>query len=962
MGNCRPKKENVQKTISYTPPLSGTIGGIVFAVAPANFTHTKNYWYEVNPVSDTRKFIQNAQKQETYTTTSINVPSGETNDGDVTFTNQTFTQQKYETDVNGNATPVFDRECRADYSYDEQYFYHIFEWPTTHSLSRVVGGYQQTTSSTITGNTALEGQPSNSTTSGLSSVSLYTDTVTSSLSLNKVDSVITGAPSNSFIYHGGTDDSKIFFTYETASATATVVKVGDVINGWTVSKVLNYVVDKALRKRVSNQSTKGKTPSYVYVGSKTGISLGDGVIGDGIASGTTVTAISSTDNKITLSTALTSTKIKSVVFTSSAVNKVNLSTLCYAELSGGSANFVVDTVYNATGSGASINVRAGKGISNRSAVVGIYFSSGKKTVEYSPVFYNKSRDCDQVITYEKEADYIVGTITLNDGTELLANQLLCVNPKTNTAVMVNEVYWKNFNRPVDKTKLLYWIDYAVSTNSNYDKLEQIIIDDVKSLLQGKKVVKCVDDVCGNQIEQEQYNVYNPYKELSLAKTLVDSVSQIAYDPCASERSNPAYSADELKSIVSNNIQNAISSSFIAMPEEMYKQFVTNDNSLMNNIMKAIDSIEGSVLDKQISNIPASVKGENKSSVRLVHDKFTRLPPKFSRVDYLVSDLTFTSDTDVILDDASNKITFTISSIPRWTGTVSSGSYSGDSFTTANGITVTTSRTNGYIDNIVTTAGTIPQPTTPSIIGLPVGSTSTAARTWIAPTAGDDSLSARPYPFTIWNNITNQQKDYSKTFSFRVEEVSNYLGECLDNKGNSFLDYPVYATLTSNLSSVSTTISVNDTSQFLSSGYLIIPKYLEKKEQSKTGNVESYFYYLGEEIIYYNDKTNTSFNNCTRAVYDTTSTFELVTTAGDFIEGVKYEIKTLGSTNWQSIGAPEGATVGTIFTASGMGSGTGDAYTFESTITPFENSPEVNAVIHSYDKGFKLAQFWPYKTL
>lgn len=49
------------------------------------------------------------------------------------------------------------------------------------------------------------------------------------------------------------------------------------------------------------------------------------------------------------------------------------------------------------------------------------------------------------------------------------------------------------------------------------------------------------------------------------------------------------------------------------------------------------------------------------------------------------------------------------------------------------------------------------------------------------------------------------------------------------------------------------------------------------------------------------------------------------TAGSFVVGVRYIIDVLGSTNWAAIGAPAGFTVGTEFTTTGVGSGTGTAF-------------------------------------
>jgi hypothetical protein len=47
-------------------------------------------------------------------------------------------------------------------------------------------------------------------------------------------------------------------------------------------------------------------------------------------------------------------------------------------------------------------------------------------------------------------------------------------------------------------------------------------------------------------------------------------------------------------------------------------------------------------------------------------------------------------------------------------------------------------------------------------------------------------------------------------------------------------------------------------------------------------------------------------------------------AGSFVVGTRYRIKATGDTSWTSIGAPVGATAGTVFTATGVGSGTGTA--------------------------------------
>lgn len=63
------------------------------------------------------------------------------------------------------------------------------------------------------------------------------------------------------------------------------------------------------------------------------------------------------------------------------------------------------------------------------------------------------------------------------------------------------------------------------------------------------------------------------------------------------------------------------------------------------------------------------------------------------------------------------------------------------------------------------------------------------------------------------------------------------------------------------------------------------------------------------------------------------TYKVTTvSAGNFVVGLTYTIATVGTTNWLSIGA-QTATVGTVFVATGVGSGTGTA-TLNSNIIPY----------------------------
>ena len=66
------------------------------------------------------------------------------------------------------------------------------------------------------------------------------------------------------------------------------------------------------------------------------------------------------------------------------------------------------------------------------------------------------------------------------------------------------------------------------------------------------------------------------------------------------------------------------------------------------------------------------------------------------------------------------------------------------------------------------------------------------------------------------------------------------------------------------------------------------------------------------------------SNVNTAIIATFNTAITTVTAGSFVVGNTYVIVSLGNTNWQAIGAPAGAAVGAIFTAKGVGSGTGTA--------------------------------------
>ena len=332
--------------------------------------------------------------------------------------------------------PRFERYCRPDITYDEEYFQHIFNWPTSHTLrERKVGGFieEQIVCTTTTANTAGEGQPSNSTTSTSTTYVMHTPTANynGSFSLDKVESelyyiddkwgyqplvldsagritdeAVSDRIGEPIIYHGGTDDDKLFFHYvlqgegtPESVGTSNLVAIGDTINGATVTNIVNYVVDVALKRTVSRHSRKNinsvQEPAFLKLNSADGIAIGNTITGKGIRSGTTITSVDESSNRVYLSQAVSRKKVKVVKIFDTAVNSVSKNTLCYAEISGGS--FAADATYSVLRGGQSTGItvcaRAGKGIINRSAIVGTYFSKGKKEIEYRPLFYSADDSC-----------------------------------------------------------------------------------------------------------------------------------------------------------------------------------------------------------------------------------------------------------------------------------------------------------------------------------------------------------------------------------------------------------------------------------------------------------------------------------------------------------------------------------------------------------------------------------------
>ncbi len=1074
MANCSPKKDPKDAELTFTYSECPAPEGQPPAQITITFPYIEKYWYEVRPPDAANKTIQNGSKQEKLRRTVIQVPAIDTensNGENVNFVDQVFYQPEYEIIGSGDdikSRPVYERFCKADKVYDEQYFYHIFEWPLTHTLpARPVGGITVTTPPPSTDPEAPAPCPE---------YAVSSTSVSGTFTLGRVDSQVIGLPEGSIAYHGGTLDNKIFFYYENTT-NKDMIAVGDVINGWTVNKVVNYNSEhfdekslrttESVRRRVSKVSENNKTPGFIFINKNDGaedriINVGDKVIGYGIQKETYVDSIQGL--KIFLTKPLkykNKKKVRNVKFTNTGLaNNISNQILCYAEISGGSAPFVKDQYYSKntpstpqytspvyhvfddnknkdiqltttkdirvqaknkndeggsndsdnrkyylvtfldettisdnndiqisitddqTASGVEesfvfvsqievvdsksfkvwfkkqdnknntfvrgwnvtrvqnsaiipenrIQVIAGKGIIDRSAVCGVYVSNDKKFYTYTPLFYSRDGFCESTYLEDELGKFILGSVILSDDSYYLQQQFLCVSPANDAAYQVNNVFWTYFNRPAEKNELDSWISKLSS--SDFLTIQREIVDTERLKLGTRTVQAVKDSECDNNVTPDYSKVYYPHSEF---KTFNEYIAPIQndtnFDPCVDVKTPKTYSKEELEGIITSNLQNSFNFANINLPEEMYKQVISNENSLQNTLLRAIETIGGSVPKKTtIPNLPPLIEGEDKSSQVFKTEAAYRIPPRFKSLEYVIEDFSFVDDSALFPDSDANNIEIQIKSIPRWTGSISPSSGTGwQANVNVDG--------EGFITTVTISAVAFPAP--------PIGGSTTA---W----------AAGPAPTTFWHgNDTNYQVTFDKILNFRVNEVSKNLSSAVKNKGNPYMDEPPYAKLTQELKTSDTTITVNSTHDFISAGYLIIPKFIVKKDVNpETRNETLYHYYLGEEIIYYRDKTETQFLQCTREMFDTTSSFEKTANSGDIQSEVTYIIKTLGSVNWKDYGAPDGYSVGTIFTATSDGSGTtesGEVLLFESTLTPFSGS---NYAIHSYQKNNYLSQFWP----
>jgi len=848
-------------------------------------------------------------------------------------------------------------------------------------------------------------------------------------------------------------------------STTKLLSIGDTVNGATVTNIVNYVVDVALKRTASESSNKNKSDSriseskflslgatvndyedtngWLHLNATNDLVAGMQVFGDGIKEATKITAVDSNNNIIYISKNVNKQKVKTIKFADSAVNRVSVHTLCYATLSGGS-DFTADQTYTSD-SNIEIKVRAGKGIVNRSAVVGVYYSSNRKQIEYSPIFYSTDDTCTPEKDSDDNGDWVLGTVRWDNGTKS-ENQYLMRSPKNKVSYKISSIYYSFTFAPIDrKTFNMFLAQYGSGQNilTLYRNINSYVI----SALGGKKASSTHDDMCGDQIILDYFKGYEPDIEISTIDESIDTVIKEIDDACLAKfgpegdlnkNEDDGYlTTDQLKDKLSNIINNSISQSSF-MTDDYYKLIVSNEDSLLNGIKKATDtSMKAVPQETEIANLPPAVEGQDNSGSRNNVDSFRALPPSMDRVKYYIEDLIIADDRYMLpnldLDPATtiNQPRIVIRSKPCWnwdgtTGvnpfTVSSGDVTG-----VINIDVQTDG-DGYVSNIISSPGAVTGPPSNLVPGTPgnglpsddpgyvapiAGSGCTNSAAWVTPGDKDDkdnlyvgersdsfgsgayyestnsslppelrdldyidrnsdddvnAPSAVIYPRVLWEPNVSYQMDFYKIFWFRLNELTEHIGETLENLGNPYLDTPVRAKITKDITSSATSIKVETTAGFLSNGYLIIPKYTKKIETDENGNNAPYFSYSGEEIVYYSSKSDTSFDNVSRELFNTTSQQLIGGTTSDIETGVRYKITLVGDTEWSKLGGPKDPKFGDVFVATGTGTGTGEVQVFASNL---ESTPEVSklisavdqpkiSVISSYERGFSVSQHWIHR--
>jgi hypothetical protein len=601
------------------------------------------------------------------------------------------------------------------------------------------------------------------------------------------------------------------------------------------------------------------------------------------------------------------TVIKVLNFSETVENNINKDTICYAELSGG-GNFTADQTYTASLSGGSIIVVAGRGIKTRSAAVGIYVERDHKEIDLAPIFYKNETDanCQRQIDSDDDADYVKGSLTLSNGDKPFKDKWFVYFPKSDIAKFITTVTNSFFRVYPEKNQLKKWIS---KTNLNKLELQQLIIAEMKDLFGDAKVLEFLDG-CFNPILPFVSQSYRPYDEISKVRSATTNVSSFIEDCIPSAESSTVNQVQKVYTDFKEfgrDLQQRFESndSSIVFPESFYKLIVSNEDSMLNVINKSLETISETFNDEVLYSLPTNIAvsdGENETGIKITKTAFRDIPPKYPKIDILPENVRV-DDSKFDISSSSNIITIQIYSYPRFTSSTPEITnpvfpiFGGPSEDNTFIFDVETD-SNGYLLSVTAEGGTTQVTTS---IG---NGTTTITEPSITIGPGGTGLNQGLKPHIIWSSVSSTQSIYNKDFRFRTQEFSENTSNLSKLRGYSFKTSPVYARLTRTISSQDTIINVNSTTKFLSSGYLIIPKYVRKLEIYGINNVRSHYFYDGEEIIYYSGKTSTSFTGCERGRFGTTSSFQ-------------------------------------------------------TSLTPYTKNPGANSVTTGYSEGINIAQYYEY---
>ena len=318
---CNPSLQRVKKSVTIECPsatLDSRTGGYTSTFNSNSYDYVETVYNEIT------SSVSNGTLREKWD-----------NSNDPRF-------QQY--DIN-TGQPIFENYCRLDGGIDEGYFYNVWEYPTTHTSEREVlvkyTPIYETATGEPTTDVTLASAASIESSAG---ACVRRIKVANNFTLGKIDINVTNIPDaseDSFVYWTATHKASLVFTY--ASDTRTVLQVGDVLNGHTVTKVANFIDTKAERKQVHRVIGD----STLKVNSLDKINVGDNVVGFGntrIPDGTTVASINTSARTIKLNfpsgvRGLNTTNrefIKNIIISDANANQVPDTNYCYAEFSNSS--------------------------------------------------------------------------------------------------------------------------------------------------------------------------------------------------------------------------------------------------------------------------------------------------------------------------------------------------------------------------------------------------------------------------------------------------------------------------------------------------------------------------------------------------------------------------------------------------------------------------------------------------